>query len=102
MTISNRYVLLMGNFNARTQNKQDFLEKDEIFMHHFDFDKEMLCHFNAASILDQYKLPRERISQDKIINNEGNKLMDICKYDNLFILNGRCGTDKKHRGDDFS
>ena len=32
--------------------------------------------------------------QDKVINNEGNKLIDICKSNNLFILNGRCGTDK--------
>ena len=67
MNISNRYVLLMGDFNARTQNKQDFLEEDEFFMHHFDFDKEMISHFNTASILEQCNLPKERISQDKII-----------------------------------
>ena len=39
-------------------------------------------------------LPKVRTSQDKIINNEGNMLIDTCKLNNLFILNGRCGTDK--------
>lgn len=94
MCVSNKYVLLMGDFNARTHNKQDFLEEDKFLMHHFNFDKEMISHYNVASILEQCNLSKERTSQDKINNNEGNKLIDICKSNNLFILNGRCGTDR--------
>ena len=94
MCVSNKYVLLMGDFNARTQNKQDFLEEDNFFIKYFDFDKDMISHFSVSSVLDQCKLPKKRTSQDKVINNEGNKLIDICKSNNLFILNGRCGTDK--------
>ena len=94
MCVSNKYVLLMGDFNARTKNKQDFLEEDKFLMHHFEFDKGMISHFSVSSILDQCKLPKKCTSQDKVINNEGNKLIDICKSNKLFILSGRCGTDK--------
>ena len=87
MCISNKYVLLLGDFNARTQNKQYFLEEDRFFMHHFD--KDMVSHFNVASIHDKYKLPKQRTSHDQVINIEGNKFIDICKLNNLFILIGR-------------
>ena len=39
-------------------------------------------------------LSKQRNSKDKIINNEGKKLLEICKTNNLIILNGRCGKDK--------
>ena len=35
-----------------------------------------------------------RISHDTVCNNEGNALLEICKSNNLCILNGRCGKDK--------
>ena len=94
MCVSNKYVLLMGDWNARTNNKQDFLDEDEFFRHQFDYDKDLIDHFQNSSILDQCNLPKIRTSQDKIINNEGNMLIDLCKSNNLFILNGRCGSDK--------
>ena len=36
----------------------------------------------------------KRTSQDRIINKQGEHLLDICKGSNLFILNGRCGNDE--------
>ena len=36
-----------------------------------------------------------RKSQDSVYNNVGNILLEICKSNNLFILNGRCGKDKE-------
>ena len=35
-----------------------------------------------------------RTSCDQSSNNIGFKLLDICKNNNLFILNGRMGSDK--------
>ena len=60
MCVPNKYVLLMGDFNARTQNKQDFLEEDNFFIKYFDFDKDMISHFSVSSVLDQCKLPKKR------------------------------------------
>ena len=84
----------MGDFNARTQNKQDFLDEDGFFSQLFDYDHDLTDHFQNSSILDKCNMPKIRVSQDKTINNEGNMLIDICKANSLFILNGRCGSDK--------
>ena len=36
----------------------------------------------------------ERINKDKIVNNHGKKLIELCKLSDLKIANGRVGTDK--------
>ena len=36
-----------------------------------------------------------RTTRDSICNNEGKILLEICKSNDLFILNGRCGKDKE-------
>ena len=54
----------------------------------------MIDHFQNSTVLNQFALAKIRTSQDKTINNEGNMLIDTCKSNNLFILNGRCGSDK--------
>ena len=94
MCVSNKYVLLMGDFNARTHSKQYYMDEDHFFCRQFDYDRDLIDHFQNSEILDQYNLPKVRTSQDKIINNEGNMLIDTCKLNNSFILNSRCGSDK--------
>ena len=54
MCVSNKYVLLMGDFNARTHNKQDYMDEDQFFCRQFDYDKDLIDHFQNSSILDQY------------------------------------------------
>ena len=70
MCISNKYVLLMGDFNARTFNKPDFLEEDEFFNNHFNYDDNMTEFFNVSSLLSNCKLSELRTSQDQMVNNE--------------------------------
>ena len=55
----------------------------------FDFDSETSEFFSQASKLEQYGITLNRHSQDKHTNNNGYKLTDLCKNNNLFILNGR-------------
>ena len=50
--------------------------------------------YNISSMLSQFNLAENRVSKDKSSNNEGNLLSEVCKSNNLFILNGRCGNDK--------
>ena len=57
--------------------------------------------FNVSSLLNNCKLSELRTSQDQMVNNEGNLLLDICKSNNLLILNGRCGSDKNIGGMTF-
>ena len=53
-----------------------FLERDSSYLY---FMKENLL---------------ERINKDKIANNHGKKLIELCKLSDLKIANGRIGTDK--------
>ena len=39
-------------------------------------------------------ISRQRRSRDPVLNHEGKVLLDVCKANNLIILNGRCGSDK--------
>ena len=49
---------------------------------------------NISSKLEKTDLSKHRVSQDKIINNEVNMLLDMCKSNIMLVLNGRCRDDK--------
>ncbi|MEW8548549.1 MAG: reverse transcriptase family protein, partial [Candidatus Thiodiazotropha sp.] len=94
MSICHKYIYLMGDFNSRTHNTSDFMDSDDFFSKYFEFDDQLVDFCNISNLLDQLKFSRVRITKDIVTNNEGNKLLDICKSNNLVILNGRCGDDK--------
>ena len=92
----NKYVLLTGDFNARTAVLCDYTEPDTFLPEYFDFDDETSEFFYSVSKLDSYNIPKDRKSMDKHTNNIGYKLIDICKNNNMFLCNGRIGNDKHH------
>ncbi|MEW8547180.1 MAG: endonuclease/exonuclease/phosphatase family protein, partial [Candidatus Thiodiazotropha sp.] len=94
MCVLHKYVFLMGDFNARTQSKNDFIDINEFTEQELDNDDFSDQFFDVHNLLSHYNLDHTRASHDKYSNNEGNFLLDICKTNNLFILNGRCGKDK--------
>ena len=49
--------------------------------------------FDKTNILEKLNIPLERVSQDAKNNNTGYWLVDTCKSNNLFIVNGRFGKD---------
>lgn len=49
---------------------------------------------NDVLTLDLLNIPRKRNSLDPIRNRYGNKILDFCKGNNLFIVNGRIGEDR--------
>jgi hypothetical protein len=63
-------------------NCEDILQPDTA-ERAFLFDK---CHANL-----------ERSAQDSTINNYGYKSIELCKNNEMYIVNGRAGNDKKHR-----
>ena len=50
--------------------------------------------FYTAGKLELYDIPHTRKSQDKNTNNNNYKMIEICKNNNLFILNGRLDKDR--------
>ena len=89
-----RYIFLLGDFNAKTERKEELLDVDNFFEQFFEFDDTLTQFYNVSDMLLQYKMDKIRNSKDKQINNEGRILLEICRSNNLFILNGRCGEDK--------
>ena len=90
----NKFVLLSGDFNAKTGQLRDYTERDDFLSDFFDFDSATSDFFYQAGKLESYGIPIERNSMDRHTNNIGHKLVDICKNNNLFILNGRMGHDR--------
>ena len=48
--------------------------------------------------LDELNIDTNRKNVDKVKNRSGNNLLEICKTNNLFIVNGRIGDDKTESG----
>lgn len=60
----------------------------------FEFDDNTSSFFDKTDILENLNVPLQRISKDTKTNNTGYWLIDTCKRNNLFIVNGRFGKDK--------
>ena len=85
------HVCLVGDFNARTSNTVDFIDVEDSFVGMPNDNVELVGFNGALELLD---IPRFRISQDNVINESGKRLIDICRSHGLFIVNGRCGSDR--------
>ena len=66
--------LVQGDLNARTGNVIDFIESDKS-------DEEL----GITNVVDQFI----RNSEDQVVNNRGKELLDVCKQNDMIILNGR-------------
>jgi hypothetical protein len=53
---------------------------------------------NDLAILDTLKIDRKRKSMDAGKNRSGNVLLELCRGNNLFIVNGRIADDYLESG----
>jgi hypothetical protein len=63
----------------------DFIYSQDLSPHEIHFDDSNLDTF----ILDELKIPRRRTCQNLVKNDYGNHLLNMCKSNNLYLLNGR-------------
>ena len=77
--------------NARIAVTQDYIEADPFFFDFFDLDNVLLEHFSRPNVFELCNLLPNRKSLDTHQNKLGEKLLSICKSNNLIILNGRSG-----------
>ena len=75
-------ILICGDFNSRIGNEKDYVI--------FDND----ANIDILPIDYETDEAMSRSSQDKIINANGRKLLDVCKLNTLRTANGRLGSDK--------
>lgn len=85
---NDKYLFITGDLNAKTAKLEDYTRADTFLSHMFDFDNETRSFFNKVLILKNYNIPIERASKDNKTNNTGNWLVEVCKNNNLFIVNG--------------
>ena len=88
-------VLLFGDFNSRVGINRDFVVCDR-YISEFQGNEELFQeNTSILNYFDSYNIPLQRNSADLTVNFYGQQLLDLCRYNNLFILNGRLGTDKR-------
>ncbi|XP_053405613.1 uncharacterized protein LOC128558990 [Mercenaria mercenaria] len=85
------HVYISGDFNAQTAEMQDYTKNDDFLSDFFHFDNDTISFFDQRSKMENSGISLERKSHDKKINNHGYKLIDLCKINNVFIINGRLG-----------
>ena len=91
----NKYVIISGDINARTKKLPDYLELDQYISDLFDYDDEIANFIDKTELLKNLNIPLARCSLDSSkTNTTGTWLTDVCKNNNLFIVNGRVGKDK--------
>jgi hypothetical protein len=73
-----RWECFLGDFNARVP---DYIRK-------IHFDDSNLHTLSDVNILHELKIPCRRTCQDLVKNNYGNHLFNMCKSNNLYLLNG--------------
>lgn len=75
-------VILIGDFNSRTRNDDDFIENDDLVK---NLQQNVRNFFNYENDVSMDK----RINPDNVRNEYGTRLLNLCKATGLRILNGR-------------
>ncbi|MCW4346540.1 MAG: reverse transcriptase domain-containing protein [Candidatus Thiodiazotropha endolucinida] len=87
--------LLFGDWNSRSKNMPDYISIHQSVFHANDLDIVFDELKAEAQLFKQQNLnvTLKRHNSDKVANNYGNKLLDFCKSNSLYILNGRTKGD---------
>ena len=84
------YMILLGDFNARTGPQPDYIIDDDTV--HLTIPDDDTVHLAIPDwFYDSFKISHN--SRDNVINNYGNYLLDLCKQSCVHILNGRCSSN---------
>lgn len=94
-SMSSNHIILFGDLNSRTANLKDYVLIDEFMSHMHDNDV-LTCE--NAEMLHQFEcnnVPLDRNTADTTTNAYGYHLLEFCRSNNMFIVNGRFGLDCK-------
>ena len=87
-------VLLFGDFNARTGKLDEFVTPDSFLLDELHLEALQAEYEDEISIFERNNICTGRTTQDKHTNNYGYKMIEFCRENSFFILNGRLGDDK--------
>ena len=88
-------MFINGDINGRTFFfLLDFTRLDNFMSDMLDSDDSVASFFDKVTFLENMNVPLVRASKDRKTNTIGYWLIDTCKNNNLFIVNGRFGKDE--------
>ena len=79
-------VILLGDFNSRVGTLTD-IEYDFVYDETQREENPSLLYFETHDLIN-------RVNKDTHLNNNGKKLIELCKMSDLKIANGRMGKDR--------
>ena len=88
------HVILTDDFNSRMSSQPDYIETDEFSGNCLTLTQRQPSFFTNINKLECLNILKDRMSQDSHVSNNGHRLLDLCRNNNLFILNGRLGQDR--------
>ena len=91
--LDSKHVLLMGDFNSRVKNLPDFVQIDKYMCDVYGLHDLYEENTNILNILEVNNISLNRHSADNTVNSYGYNLLEFCKNNNIFILNGRFEND---------
>ena len=86
-------LILFGDFNSRTNDLQDFVEIDEYFSEMHGLQELHAESTRIHTYFETCHIPLKRNTADRNVNTYGRNMLEFCKNNNIFILNGRVGAD---------
>jgi len=86
-------IILLGDFNSRTGHVSDFVSFEDIIVDDCGIEIAGNDSFTTKHNLELLNITTDRYNLDGTTNNNGHKLIDLCKDLNLNIVNGRFGSD---------
>jgi hypothetical protein len=87
------YAYLIGDFNSRTGKLSEFVSVDERLAGLVGLEGDVVEALHSEYTLETLGIQSMRVTHDDKTNNFGNKLLEFCKSNELYICNGRVGID---------
>ena len=86
-------VMLFGDFNSRTAIHKDFVKSDDFICEIYGNEDLYQENLKILQYFEKNEIPLERKNADITVNAYGYQLLEFCKNNNIFILNGRFNHD---------
>ena len=88
-----KHVLLLGDFNARCGDLSHYTTIDYSLSFMFD-----LQHMQDEDdeVFRQFDMNNTPLNRNSVDNSYGRQMIEFCKTNNIFILNGRFSSDIVH------
>ena len=90
---NNQNVLLLGDLNSRSSQLSDIVKTDSFICDVYGNQDLYRENMEIIKCFDDCNLSLSRKNDDKTTNSYGQQLIEFCKNNNIFILNGRFGMD---------